>query len=602
MGRRGRLAPQGENAMDLGTVLLAPLIGIGLILTQPGCQGPGVPAQAPAALVVRGGAEPASLLSVALAYAAARGLELEVAPEVEERLAGERVGLLADLTAAPAEIDAAAQGLLALGGFVVAERGGALRVAAWQPEGPAGLEPLTVAPEDLARLDGAEALYVRTAVPSDGNAAAMAVALRTLLEGSALAPRLSEGPDSTLEIRGPAGSVRALVALIRGASGQAEPAAAVAWDALFPPAREGLALAPGDTLAALLARYAAATGLALWVEPDLGAALARERTGLQSAVAVAPDRVHAVVEALLAQRGISIAILGAGRGALHAVQREGALVQRGLPIDMEREDQARLRDHACTLFAGVLRLPATEVRSLTTTLRPLMLGGTSSAAVMADHALWVQGRGSVVALLGALALGPEQRTPPGASVPAAPVGAELVLAHGGERMLSDLLAAYARAGGAALVQSEQVSALARRTPAPPDLPAHLSPAEADRVLLAALRPHGLTLARLLDDPPLLAVAAPGELSAPAHRFVAAEELDQPGREQALLVLTPLLLPGTEVRAAAARLRGTFDSAQDQALAFGDHTLVLGGRLADVRARAADLLAADAAHTHPAGGR
>jgi hypothetical protein len=521
--------------MTLAKLALAPIITLSLTAAPLRGLDAQVEVREPRApLSVRAGPQGSTLLEVAQAYAAALGLELAASPEALERLSAARTGLVADLTAPPQEVHAAAQSLLLLGGFAVTGFEDKLALATWPVQ---GVEPLIIAEQDLARLAGHEALFVRTTAHIEGlDARTAATMLRGLFAGTASAVTPSALDEGALVVSGPAGGVHALLALVRGGV-TAQAAPAVDWAALFPAPSAGLTCTPADTLMSVLERYCAATDLRVWVEPSLREDLAAQATGLPGPLTVAPDRVHAVVEALLAHRGVALSVLGSGRSALRVAQGTvEACAPRPVVLDLEREGLARVADHPATLFCATLRLPQTEVRTLATSMRALLGDGrTTMLMALTEHFMVVQARGATTALLGAIVLGVDGREAAGrGTAPAS--GAPIVL------------------GGAA--------------------------------------EDGAPLTRLLDEPALLAPAAAGAPWTLVHGFVPVGELDAPGRPADLLVSTLLEVEHLEVRTTATRMRAALAPGTDHVVACGDQTLLVGGRLRDVRARVTELRALD----------
>jgi hypothetical protein len=602
----------------MNPLLLGPLVAFVLSLPH-FAQAPALPDPS-GPLAVRGGAEAETLLGVAEAYARLLGLPLAADDGARAKLGRTRVGLLADLEVPAPAAHGVAQSLLVLGGFVITGVRGELRVAAYDPDEP-GREALALDAGELARFAGHEAVLVRASASIAGiDPRTLTASLRALWMSELPGPVVLASKDdkTALEIEGPAESVRWLLDLLRrcadGGAGTIPPADL----AVLFPARSGgeLALAPDDRMLAVLERYVALTGRALWVGEPLRQRLAQLECGLLTPVRCSAAQADALVESMLAIHGIGITVRGPAAYAIGALQGGGppffAGVPRPVPVDLVRVDPELLRGHPATIFGGVIALPRHEVRQLTTSMRTLMTDSSTQAMLaLADHALYSQGAGRSAALFAEMFGELDGRAPVGVSgtagfAPASPAASGIALraAPGkDEPSLFDLLAAWSRATGRVIVVTlEQGLWLRSRGLGAAEF--ELAAEDLDASIESLLIERGAALSSYAEDPPVCALAVDrGMPRLAAHRYVRAGDLDALAGFPAQLVTTTLNLERLEVRRAATELRENMrDTLQEHAIAAGDRQLVLGGTVASVRALVAQMRASDAAGELPTSGR
>lgn len=176
---------------------------------------------------------------------------------------------------------------------------------------------------------------------------------------------------------------------------------ALAADDLFRAAAEELVLAAPDgkatplTMMELLDRYAAVTGQRGSWSDDTRRLLENQRATLSDAVSIPAGDVQRMVESILRSSGYAISPDGTDAvpvfhvDSLQGIGR-GTLRERAIYLEAEEAEAVAAR-HPAVIFTTVVRMPHTDVRQLTNTLRTMITdanvqqmlpAGTSNSIVL----------------------------------------------------------------------------------------------------------------------------------------------------------------------------------------------------------------------------
>ena len=547
----------------------------------------------------------AGLLELIQSYGELLELEPVIDAGTEHFLRGAPVTLLGE-TEVPAEaVHEYVQGILLLAGFVLVPGPDGLHVRAAAAPG----EPLRVTPDQLPALRGHNALFVRLPVElHSADARQISVSMRALGRPGTAAPNLRALDETTLVLEGAAEDVCLMAEQLAlfGSSSEAAQPAPVDWKALFPATEEPFPIERGESLLSVLRRYHAVTGRNFWLPPTVRGFLEAQSAGLTADLNVAPERVHAVVEALLASRGVTLGALRTAAPSLYSVQRGSATwVPRYLRVDLAAERPVDLREHPALLIGGTLDLDKLEIRQLTTSLR-MLLTDTSSMSILAltDHDLALHAPGARAALLAETLQRLNGDTPAGptglASFPQ-PEGPGPTAVHpareGDPVTLGDLVRAWGQATGYGLVVAPLVESRLKARTLEEGTFAEVGPAD-NAAVQGALAEEQASLMPMLMDPPLLAVGGPSRTSAD-YLLVGVDELDALAAFPALMVSLLWRPESLEPRRAATHVRAWMDNPRLQHVVCPDGKhLMIGGTAGTVRDWLARLREYDAAGKLP----
>ncbi len=188
----------------------------------------------------------------------------------------------------------------------------------------------------------------------------------------------------------------------------------------------------------LLAQYEQVTGWHMLISRDTLTQLQQLQTGLTLPLDVPPERVHAVVEAVLAANEFVIRFATTSDPVVVVVEGlntpgKGSL-RIGLPVVPPSELQ-RWSEHPARLVTTTFRIPGVDVRTLSNSLRQMLSDQLTQQIIPVGDStgLLVTGHGSEVAQLAGMLRGLSPAEPGGASglqtppLPSASGAAELAL-------------------------------------------------------------------------------------------------------------------------------------------------------------------------------